>query len=252
MIEFSAERARPGPTAAHFTFGCIDDGPHLAASYALRYRVFCEELGFLAPEACPDGLERDPYDDHAWHVGAFNRAGDVVGTARLVWPSALGLPMFDHCRVEPAAPAALESQVAAEVSRLAVDLRYRRRRGAGRYGLDTGGGVAEPGDGLERRGARPEIVLGLYKEMYQLSKRHGVTHWYAAMERGLLRSLAGFGVRFVPVGPEADYHGRVIPGVVAIEDMEANVFARSPALGRAFVSGLETRFQPRQAAHAGR
>lgn len=241
---FTAVDGRP-PRSASFNFVCIDDGPFLVAGYALRYRVFCEELGFLPREAYADGLERDSFDDHAWHVGAIDRAGAVVGTARLVGPSPLGLPLFDRCRVEPAARAAFETQCAAEVSRLAIDPRYRRRRGDGRYGLDTG-------DGGERRGARPEIVLGLYRAMYQLSKRHGISHWYAAMERALLRNLARFGVRFLPIGPEADYHGPVVPCAVAIADMEASVFARDPALGRAFVSGLEPRHRPNQAALAGR
>lgn len=227
-----------------FTFACIDDGPHLIAAYALRYRVFCEELGFLPREAYPDGLERDAFDDHAWHVGAIDRAGAVVGTARLIPSSPLGLPLFDHCPVEPAARAAFETQCAAEISRLAIAPRYRRRRGDGRYGLATG-------DGRERRGARPEIVLGLYKAMYQLSKRHGVSHWYAAMERALLRGLERFGVRFLPIGPEADYHGPVVPCAVAVADMEASVFAHDPALGRAFVSGLEPRHRPNHAALAG-
>jgi N-acyl amino acid synthase of PEP-CTERM/exosortase system len=229
----------------NFTFACIDDGPHLDAAYALRYRVFCEELGFLPREAYADGLERDAYDDHAWHVGAIERAGAVVGTARLIRPSPLGLPLFDRCPVEPAARAAFESQRAAEISRLAIDARYRRRRGDGRHGLATG-------DGAERRSPRPEIVLGLYRAMYQLSKRHGISHWYAAMERALLRGLERFGVRFLPIGPEADYHGPVVPCAVAIADIEASVFAHDPALGRAFVSGLEPRHRPRLATVAAR
>ena len=251
MTELLGEAGGRAPRSAYFDFACIDDGPDLAPSYALRYRVFCEELGFLPREAYPDGLERDSFDDHAGHVGAIDRAGAVVGTARMIRPSPLGLPLFEHCRVEPAAEAAFETQCAAEISRLAIDPRYRRRRGDGRYGLDSSG-VAAPSGGLERRGVRPEIVLGLYKAVFQLSKRDGISHWYAAMERALLGSLARFGVRFQPIGPEAVYHGPVVPCVVALADMEASVFAHKPALGRAFVSGLEPRHRPRLAALAGR
>lgn len=99
----------------------------------------------------------------------------------------------------------------------------------------------------ERRRRRPEIVLGLYRAMYQESKRQGIGRWYAAMEKGLARQLTRFHIQFLEVGPEVDYYGPVSPYAVDIRTVEASVAAADPALFREMVRGLDPRFLPPEA-----
>src|SRR6185503_11371727 len=89
--------ARTVPTP-YFLAGVIDEVPLLLAdSYRLRYQVYCLERGFLPPDACHDGMERDEFDAHAVHIAAFDPHSKMAGTVRMVRQSELGLPMFRYC-----------------------------------------------------------------------------------------------------------------------------------------------------------
>ena len=67
------------------------------------------------------------------------------------------------------------------------------------------------GPGGGRRSDSPEILLGLYREIFHFSRRNGIRYWFSAMERALLRSMARIGFKFNPVGPGTDYYGPVTP-----------------------------------------
>jgi N-acyl amino acid synthase of PEP-CTERM/exosortase system len=218
----------------------------------LRYEVYCNEQQFLAPEDYPSRLEIDSYDDHAIHVGAINREGVLVGTLRLVLPSAQGFPLLEHCELFDAykylADPANQAQIASvEISRLAVSKSYRRRANDGLYGLaeteDKMARQQKDGAAPHRRN-RPELVLGLYRAMYQFSKRQGITHWLAAMEKTLLRLLHRYQFGFKPIGPEVDYYGPVTPYLAEIAQMEEGVRQRHPELFAQFAQGLAPEFLP--------
>lgn len=231
-------------TTQHFYFQRIDDSEALQQSYALRYQVYCHERGFLSPDHYPDGMETDRFDSESLHFGAFNWEGQMVGTVRLVSPARRDFPLLDHCFVDPAILppvlfAELQTEPVAEISRLAVSKLYRRRAGDGLYGL----AVVEDNDAIGRR-QRPEIVLGLYKVMYQESKRQGIRFWYAAMESSLWRLLARFAFEFRTIGPEVDYYGPVTPYLADISEIERLVYQRRPEIFREFTEGLEARLLP--------
>ncbi|BCB26566.1 hypothetical protein SKTS_14520 [Sulfurimicrobium lacus] len=237
---------------SHFDFSVIDNAANLRDSYALRYEVYCHERGFLVPENYPSRLETDYFDQHSIHVGGVNKEGMLVGTLRLVLPSPLGFPLFEHCELFPeyqylADPDRQDQFYAAEISRLAVSKSYRRRKNDGLYDLaseEDGGAFERNGNEVAHQRHRPEIILGLYKAMYQASKRQGVTHWFAAMEKTLLRLLRRYNFDFKPIGPELDYYGPVIPYLAAISDIEAGVRQRCPDMLEEFVQGLEPELVP--------
>lgn len=246
---YEADNNAPPPS--YFNFRIIDGTRYLQDSYALRFEVYCNEQHFLAPDDYPSGLEIDPYDDHAIHVGAINREGVLVGTLRLVLPSDLGFPLFEHCRVfgeynhlsDPANPAPLPM---VEISRLAVSKSYRRRANDGLYGDSGAGDNMTPrheGGETPRRRSRPELVLGLYRTMYQYSKREGIAYWLAAMEKTLLRLLHRYQFGFRPIGPEVDYYGPVTPYLAEIAEMEKGVRQRHPDLFAEFAQGLPPELQ---------
>ncbi|BCB26568.1 hypothetical protein SKTS_14540 [Sulfurimicrobium lacus] len=237
---------------SYFDFCVIDHTRYLQDSYGLRYEVYCNEQQFLSPENYPSRLEIDPYDDHAIHVGAINREGVLVGTLRLVLPSAQGFPLLEHCELfdeykylaDPANQARIAS---VEISRLAVSKSYRRRANDGLYGLSGTEDVIAtlPKDSeTPRRRSRPELVLGLYRAMYQFSKREGVTHWLAAMEKTLLRLLHRYQFGFKPIGPEIDYYGPVTPYLAEIAEMEEGIRRQHPELFAEFAQGLSPELQP--------
>jgi len=80
--------------------------------------------------------------------------------------------------------------------------------------------------------------------MYQFSKRQGLTHWLAAMEKTLLRLLHRYQFGFKPIGPEVDYYGPVTPYLAEIAQMEEGVRQRHPELFAQFAQGLAPEFLP--------
>lgn len=235
---------------SYFDFCVIDNTRYLQESYALRYEVYCNEQHFLAPEDYLSKLEIDAFDNRALHIGAINREGVLVGTVRLVLPSAKGFPLFEHCPLFSEYKTLADSnnriqQAAAEISRLAVSKSYRRRANDGMYGLaETEDKIApqERDDKVTQRRNRPELVLGLYRAMYRDSKRQGITHWFAAMEKTLLRLLHRYQFGFEPIGPEIDYYGPVTPYLAEIAKMEEGIRQRHPELFAEFVQGLAPEF----------
>lgn len=226
-------------TTPHFYFQRVDGSEALELTYALRHQVYCYERGFLDPSKYTDGLETDRYDENALHFGAFDLQDQMVGTVRLVCSPTGELPLLEHCSLEGPGPRLLGAANSAEISRLAVSKLYRRRDGDGMYGLAQ---VEE--DNGEGRRQRPEIVLGLYKVMYQESKRLRIRFWYAAMESSLWRLLARFAFEFRAVGPEVDYYGPVTPYLADIQELEQVVFNRRPEVFREFTDGLAPELLP--------
>ena len=125
-----------------------------------------------------------------------------------------------------------------EVSHLIVDKNYHRRRG------DTPEGVSEEilnsndpikpvkrqQDNSERRISTPEIVLGLYRQMYHYALETGIRYWYAAMERSLARVLSRLGFNFNPIGLETEYYGPVTPYLADLREIERALDANNPEL----------------------
>ncbi len=229
------------PPSPYFRFREITSRDLLKDCYALRYQVYCEERQLLQGDDYSGQEEIDQFDAHSKHFGAYNLDDDIIGTVRLVCHSEQGYPLHEHCTVSmepdqmPEDPTKL-----AEISRLAVSKKYRRRAGDGLYGMGSNvDGIVK----IERR-QRPEIVLGLYKAMYQHSKRNGITHWYAAMEKTLVRLLWRFGFLFVPIGPEIDYYGPVTPYLADISEVERLAYSKNPKVFWEFMDGLEQEFLP--------
>lgn len=210
----------------YFDFRQVDTGGAddalLAQVFRLRYEVYCLERHFIDARLCRDGQETDEFDHCSSHFAAFNHGDELVGTVRLVQPAAgQPYPFDSHCQVfdgfqRPPAEATVE------ISRLIVRKTYRRRRGDSMEGVARefveDGRAAAPPSG-ERRGNSPLLLLGLYREMYRYSRRHGIRYWYAAMERSLAHSLGKMGFRFVPIGPQTDYYGPVTPHMVDLEQL---------------------------------
>lgn len=217
-------------TPEKLTARVIDNDPDLLAqSYALRYQVYCLERRFLPASRYPERRETDEFDRHSIHIGVVNGSGIVVGTARLVAPTA-GLPLFRHCRLYADAPRPKDtlSNRVVEASRLAVS-----RDGAW-AAAELNGAVYKSGD----------IVLNIFRGLYQASKRNGFSHWLAATEKSLQRLMVKYGFPWTAVGPEADYYGKVAPYLMDLAEFDQVILRGHVPLATSFLDGLEPRFRP--------
>jgi len=206
--------------------------------FALRYQVYCIEKGFLSKDEYPNGEESDPFDAGAVHFAAVDRAGEVVGSVRLVpHTPGIGFPYQEHCRNLFSGGKELPIEDAAEISRLLVSKSYLRRSIARDADfIDAAVTERSSSHGAERRSRSrcATIVLGLYKAIYQYCLEAGIQHWYAAMEHSLARLLARYGVNFIPIGPVSDYFGLVIPHCVSLTSVQHSVIRSSEQLAAWF------------------
>lgn len=222
-------------TPHYFTPRTIDDRKALLErSYRLRYQVYCLERKFLPEKDYPDGLEIDRFDRHAIHIGAIDVHGDLAGTARVVRPSEIGLPIFEHCAIHPQHRPSFNAANPrlVEVGRLSVSRTYRRRRSDDPLQRAADDAFI----GRDRRRQHEDVFLTLLKGMYQASKLAGATNWLAATEKPLQRMLAQHGFPFHQIGPDSDYFG-----VVAAYQMDLQEFEDVVVSGR--YPGLEDFFE---------
>lgn len=243
-----AQRAGVVETRPRY-FQCheIDDIPALLEqSFGLRYQVYCLERHFLNPEHYPDHLEIDAFDAHALHFGTINLQGELVGTVRLVQDGVAGFPLFLRCTIFPGETELYRpGNRMVEISRLSVSRQYRRRKDDGAFG-DPGPPPVHPGK--ERRGVHAEyggeLMVSLFKALYQASKRRGITHWLAATEKSLHRLLAKYGFPVRLIGPETDYLGPVAPCLMNVSEFDEVVLSHTRPVLEDFLVGLEPQFHP--------
>jgi N-acyl amino acid synthase of PEP-CTERM/exosortase system len=193
------------------------DTPSLIrTAQAIRYQVYCLERGFESAGAHGDGLERDTFDDAAFHSLVIHRpTSDAIGTARLILPQRCTVLPFQELLAENGLRARdyLPLGTAAEVSRFAISNQFRRCRSDGVFATDDVRHTRE----AECRGSLP--CLGLVREVTRQSLALGLTHWVAVMEPSLLRRLARIGIHFRPVGPLVSHHGLRQPSYACIAEV---------------------------------
>ncbi len=218
-----------------FTYRRVKNEEELQEVYRLRYQVYCTECGFEDPKNHPNGIEKDDFDEFSTHFIAIDRAGDIIGTVRLVNFSELGFPVEKFCNIDIDITRIPKDGIG-EISRLAISKTYRRRAGDGVYGASSGKlGLSKAGKVMvDRRRKRPAIVLGLLKALYRESKWMGIVNWYAAMEKPLHILLKRYGFVFNPIGKEVHYHGYRTPYIARIGAIESEIAKKRPELFQLF------------------
>ncbi len=248
----ASESDTPRIEERYFAFSLVDAIEEKRKTFRIRYQVYCLERGLLPADAYPGKEESDAYDEDAVHVLASHVNGHEAGCARLVIGGPLGLPLVKFCALDAvygflAEPDHPKRAQYAEISRLSVSKEFRRRRGDSFYGGAPRQNGLQPSSGvipLYPLNDIPEIVSGIYRLLYQESKRRGITHWVVAMERGLSVMLKRMGFQFKPAGPEADYYGPVRPCIAEIAQIERDVYSTRPETLRYMLTGLEPELIP--------
>ncbi len=201
----------------------------LRSALELRYQVYCVECSFLNPENYPDGVESDEHDDAAEHFYAFDSQDDLVGYVRLVRPDAeQRFPFQSHCITSADGVRLPAPGRAAEISRLMLRCDYRRQR-TNRLAAVASGQACAVFPGVRRDDAS-QVLMTLYRQMYAYSRANDISHWYAAMERPLARSLKRMNIAFRSIGPQTDYYGPVAPYLASLQEVEAQVGTNDPAM----------------------
>lgn len=190
--------------------------------FRIRHAVYCEELGY--EPAREDGMESDEFDARAAHcVLQSATSREFVGCVRLVMTDAddplsplpferLCAATIDRSIVDPMR---LDRRKIAEVSRLAVVSRYRRRKGERKVPL----GIDESDFGTPDRPRFPYIAAGLYLGMIAQARRHGIETLFMLTERRLAKQLSRLGVNVRKIGAPIEHRGIRYPSMMSVQEV---------------------------------
>lgn len=195
--------------------------------YRVRHEVYCEELKF-EPER-PDRREIDAYDAHSLHclLRGVDEPHTLVGCTRLVQanpddPDA-PLPFERTCAAtldrSIIDPAKMPRGRIAEVSRLAVCARYRRRKGETRKPAD----IQDEDFGSKGQPRFPYIPVGLYMGAISLAMRHDIDTLFVLTEPRLASHFARLGVDIRQIGGPIEHRGTRVPSVMDVQGIVRNM-----------------------------
>lgn len=188
-------------------------------NYHLRHEVYCRDLGF-EPERS-DEIEVDEYDSHSLHCLIRAVSSQIyVGCARIVLadPEDIRRPLpfeeacastLDRSIIDPAR---CDRRKIAEISRLAVLGRYRRRRGETNkpFSLDDNLGEGE-------RLRLPYLTLGLYLGLIALARHQGIETLFVLTEPRLAAGISRLGVDVQQIGGPIEHRGMRIPSMMNVK-----------------------------------
>lgn len=192
------------------------------AAHQVRHQVYCKELGWEPPQE--SGLEIDAFDEHqSIHCLMYaHREQDFVGCIRLVRTArdkpeqALPLEQFcgeklDQLKIKSRQPNRL---AIAEVSRLAVTGKYRRRKNEQNQPVT----IKDSDYGSLKTPRFPYIPMGLYFGMFAMAEREGVDTLLLLTEPSLAINFVRLGARMEPAGEPIDHHGLRFPYLLSVRD----------------------------------
>jgi N-acyl amino acid synthase of PEP-CTERM/exosortase system len=207
----------------YFEFVPAYDEEQRHSAYYIRHEVYCRELGFEPVRENEE--ETDEYDRHSFQclMRTSSVPTELVGCTRLVKvapedPMQL-LPFEKHCAAtldrSIIDPSAMPRDKIAEVSRLAVISKYRRRKGEAKQPA-----VMNNDDfGTSKQPRFPYIPVGLYLGTIAMAQRQGIEHIFTLTEPRLAEHFSRLGVNIRPIGGPIEHRGTRIPSMMNVADI---------------------------------
>ncbi|MBN8443762.1 MAG: PEP-CTERM/exosortase system-associated acyltransferase [Thauera sp.] len=196
--------------------------------FRVRHEVYCENLKF-EPER-PNRREFDDFDAHSVHCLLRTAASphESVGCTRIILanPDDPNQPLpfertcagrLDHSLIDPSR---LPRDRIAEISRLAVGDRYRRRKGEGntQLGLDA--------NDFAQNGTQPRfpfIPASLLLGAVAMAEYKGIETVFVLTEPRLATHFARLGVEVTQIGAPIFHRGLRIPSVMQVDEIIRNM-----------------------------
>ncbi len=250
------------------TVNIATDEKELKEIFKLRYRVYCQEWGFDKQMNHSSEIVNDSFDEKAIHFVARDESRAMVGAIMLILDSSEGYPIEKHCELTINKDELPRDRLA-EIARLVIHRDYRRRsedkyiyghdeerRSIGSYNFpqnlrraNTGfrraddkyrhkQGGRRPAESYSDRRRRHELLISLFKAVYQESKRRNITHWYSFLTKGILILLNSFGFDFHEIGDPVEYHGICTAYLTQIEKVDQEMESKSTEMYNEFTKDL--------------
>jgi N-acyl amino acid synthase of PEP-CTERM/exosortase system len=172
--------------------------------------VYARECQFISADDYPEGIERDAYDDHAVHFGAFDEGGQIIGAVRLILPSSEKFLIEERCGAFPFNQDLPSRSLHAEISRMTISKEFRSSLASKNAADDKLGSYI--------RKVSP-LAMGLCHLMYEECQERGIAYCLALMEKPLALLLKLNGFNFKPIGPPIDFYGPVTPYILFVRNL---------------------------------
>jgi len=218
----------------YFTVSLAETPEERFKAYQLRFRVYCEEFGYLDPRNRPDSeyksrIEVDEFDDRSLHCVVTHRpTGQVAGCARVVTTRENlhedPLPLEKFClpalSLGSMGPLSQREEVG-EISRLAVDPQFRRLMGENgeQYGTVSPVVPAHEQEVKYFSIIAMAALMGATASLEML----GLTEMFAMMNPALPRLISRTGLMFERAGQVTEYHGKRAPYQMSVEAFQQNL-----------------------------
>ena len=218
----------------NFDFVKAETEEMVRETYRLRYNIYCLERGFEKSEDNTNGLEIDEYDVRSKHALIRHcQSNTAIGSVRLILSDKSNIkqlfPIEHYCGKKIDFNLLKHFLVPrhriAEISRFGITKEFKRRaHEASTYSGASDFVSYEDGNATMDKRESPYIILGLIALAFSLSKKYGITHWYAVMEPTLDRLLRRFGIKFIKLGPTMEYHGLRQPMFASVHALLEEIY----------------------------
>ena len=210
--------------------------------YRLRHNVYCEDLEFEPLRS--NKRETDEYDSHSIHFLVRNiQTDEFAGCARIVltrpedphkpFPfETICATTLDRAIIDPRK---LARYRIAEVSRLAVTARYRRRKGETKKALS----ISEEDFGTSELPRFPYIPVSLYLSTFELARLNGIDLIFVLTEERLAKHFTKLGFDIQYIGSPVEHHGTRIPSMMGVDATIRNLRANLLPLYHTIAADIE-------------
>jgi N-acyl amino acid synthase of PEP-CTERM/exosortase system len=212
-------------------------------AYRVRHLVYCEDLQWEAIRE--DGFETDEYDKQSMHCLLQNvQTREFVGCIRMVHGNPNEpLPFQVACEktLYPGIPdpELQQRRAIAEVSRLAVIGKYRRRPGEKNHAIK----ISKSDYGTIRRPRFPYIPVGLYMGALEMSQRAGIDTLYILTEPSLAEHFCKLGGKLDPIGGPIEYKGTRVPYQMKISNVLRGMSILMRPLNKVIVKDIDLAYK---------
>jgi N-acyl amino acid synthase of PEP-CTERM/exosortase system len=201
----------------YFEIFLADTSESKEINYSIRYRVYCEEMGFENKDNFPKEQEFDEHDQHSVHfIVGHKSTGEWVGAMRLIVQKGQALPIMQHC--------ALQEQIgngdieqSAELSRLCVVKEVRR----GFKDIDPPNGIENESEATHDNAKvntsnnsqkfNRSIIWGLLNAATEYCYSNNISSWYFITTAALAKVLRKGGYKMLNIGEPFNHKGERFP-----------------------------------------
>lgn len=230
----------------NFEIFLADTPESKAKHYQIRYKVYCEEMGFENKDDFSHAQEFDHWDSHSAHfIVKHKESGKWVGAMRLISQCDQKLPIQQHASLNNIKNNQPDESV--ELSRLCVLKEMRR---ASRITYSSNETSAKSDDIQETETIKfsvldnkhlisRQIIWGLLHAASVYCYNNNITNWYFLTSNAIAKLLRKGGLNLVNIGDACNHRGKRYPfNMNVVETYHSHVWRVGYSNGYSLFSSL--------------